>query len=468
MSVRTLGTGERDLGPFWDDTCGRISSGLLSHVEIGCAGSDSMLSSTLLTSAVEKSWFSTTLRHHPNTRLPKTCSLSSTYFPVVSTDSGDTVTKSKKIRIYPTIKQRALFREWFGVSRLFYNKTVEHFNNPDKETVNWMGIAKGLTDTLIEEYVRRVPYQVKKIAVKDAQTSFMTNVRKTKKIGKGFKLRFRSKRHPVQSCFIPKSAVKDQGIYHTLAGKLKYSERVGLVEKDCRLIYDNGRWFISIPVLQDRKISVDNQDDIIGIDPGVRSFVTLFSAQGFFGHIAKTDFSVLQRLCDHMDRLISRIDLEKDKLKKASLKRALKRIRHKVRDLTDELHNKVIVFLVKNFRVIVYPEFEVSGMVSKSRRRLNRKTVRNMLNWGFFRFGQKLKAKCEEKGVMLLRTCEAYTSKTNSFSGEVMNIGSKKGFHHEGVFVDRDINGARNILIRALRDGSAVGCDTDRCLVQNL
>ena len=34
--------------------------------------------------------------------------------------------------------------------------------------------------------------------------------------------------------------------------------------------------------------------------------------------------------------------------------------------------------------------------------------------------------------------------------------------------VDGDINGARNILIRALRDGSATSWDTGGCLVQNL
>ncbi len=468
MEVRGSVSGGGDFKPFWDDACGVISSHLLPHTKIDSVGSASMLSNTLLDRTVEKSWFSTNLRYHQNQNLPKTHIQSLICSQPVCTDSEGTRTLSRKIRIYPTKHQKVLFNKWFGVSRLFYNKAVDHFNNPEKETVNWMGIAKGLTDTLTQDYIKEVPYQIKKIAVKDSYMSFITNVRKTKKTGKGFTLRFRSRKSPVQSCFIPKSAVKDSGIYYTIAGKLKYSERVGLVDKDCRLTHDNGRWFIIVPVKQSRKISIENQDDIIAIDPGVRSFVSLFSAGGVYGHIGKGDFSVIQRHCHHADRLISKITQEKNRLKKVSLKRALMRIKHRIKDIVKEIHNKVIVYLVKNFKVVVYPNFDVSGMVIKGTRRLGSKTVRNMLNWGFYSFAQKLESKCAEYGTVLVRTCEAYTSRTNSFNGQIMNIGSKKEFRHEGKVVDRDINGARNILIRALRDGSAIGCDTDGCLVQNL
>lgn len=459
---------EKDLKPFWNDACRVISSHLLSHTEIDSVGLGLKSLNTLSTKMVEKSWFSTNLTHHQNLNLPQTSLQSFMSSLAVCTDSEGTLTKSRRIRIYPTKEQKIRFKGWFGVSRLFYNNTIDHYNNPDKDTINWMGVAKGLTDRLCEDYVKTTPYQVKKIAVKDGYQSFITNVRKTKKTGRGFKLGFRSKKNPVQSCYIPKTAVKDEGIYHTIAGKLKYSERLGLVNKDCRLIYDNGRWFISIPTEYGRKMFIENQEDIIAIDPGVRSFVSLFSAKGVYGHIGKTDFSTIQRLCDHMDKLISRMTLEKNKLKKDSMRRALMRVRHKLRDLTDELHNKVIMFLVKNFKVVVYPEFDVSNMVVKGRRRLNRKSARNMLNWGFYKFSEKLKRKCDEYGVKLIRICEAYTSRTNSFTGEVMNIGSKKQFTYMGKPIDRDINGARNILIRALRDGSATSWDTGGCLVQNL
>lgn len=65
--------------------------------------------------------------------------------------------------------------------------------------------------------------------------------------------------------------------------------------------------------------------------------------------------------------------------------------------------------------------------------------------------------KCAEYGVKLIRSNEAYTSKTNSFNGEVFNVGSRKCFKYDGIKIDRDINGARNIMLRAMRDSSLYG-----------
>ena len=64
----------------------------------------------------------------------------------------------------------------------------------------------------------------------------------------------------------------------------------------------------------------------------------------------------------------------------------------------------------------------------------------------------KLEHKCFERGRTLIRISEAYTSKTNSFTGEQMTIGSRESFVHDGIRINRDINGARNILLRALVD----------------
>ena len=56
--------------------------------------------------------------------------------------------------------------------------------------------------------------------------------------------------------------------------------------------------------------------------------------------------------------------------------------------------------------------------------------------------------------------CEAYTSKTHPETGKIMNIGGAKSIKLlNGNRVDRDINGARNILLRALVD-SPVSKDT--------
>jgi hypothetical protein len=62
-----------------------------------------------------------------------------------------------------------------------------------------------------------------------------------------------------------------------------------------------------------------------------------------------------------------------------------------------------------------------------------------------------LSGNVEEVVVTHRDCCEAYTSKTCSFCGKIHNIGSKKILKYScGITVDRDLNGARGILLRAL------------------
>ena len=456
-----------NLEPYWNDVCKDISSLLLSPIEIDSAGSDLNSLSSLSTRMVERSWFSKTLRHHQNPNSHKIYSQYSLSSPVECTDLEGTLVRSRKIRLYPTKEQKVLFKRWFGVSRKFYNEAID-FYNTSTERLNWMKLSTRLTQGHEEEYIKEVPYQIKNMAVKDAGTALISNIRKLKSTGKHFTLRFRSRKDVVQSCFIPKSAVKEQGIYYRISGKLRHTKNFDLsAEKDCRLVLENGRWFLLVPRKVEQKV-VENQDNIVSIDPGIRSFCTFFSTDGHFGQLGLHDFRYIYRLTDRLDRLLSKRDLEKERKRKSSYGRAIKKLRFRLKNLVTELHNKTVVFLVKNFGTIIYPFFRTQGMSGKLGRKLRKRSVRMMLGWSFYSFEQKLRNKCTEYGRKLVRVSEAYTSKTNSFNGAQMDIGSREWFTYEGVRINRDINGARGILLRALRDTSALGDESAQgCLVVN-
>ena len=157
-----------------------------------------------------------------------------------------------------------------------------------------------------------------------------------------------------------------------------------------------------------------------------------------------------------IDKLISKMSKETNKHKKSNLKRSIFKVRFKIRNLIDELHFKTIKFLTSRFKVIIFPPFNVSKMINKSKRKLNKKVVRSMNSFRFYEFKERLKLKCKENGVTFIESSEAFTSRTNSFTGKLIeNLGSKEKFEFDNILVDRDINGARNILIRAMRDASA-------------
>ena len=126
----------------------------------------------------------------------------------------------------------------------------------------------------------------------------------------------------------------------------------------------------------------------------------------------------------------------------------------RIQNLINELHHKTARYLVDNFDVILLPAFKSSEVVIKGHRKIRSKTVRNLLNYGHHRFRQFLQHKAAESGTTVLIVNEAYTSKTVSWTGEIIqNLGGRKTVKSsDGRRMDRDINGARGIFLRALGD----------------
>ena len=166
--------------------------------------------------------------------------------------------------------------------------------------------------------------------------------------------------------------------------------------------------------------------------------------------------------CLHVNKLSS----IRDKLKSSTFKRkkkkaeridkAILRIFKRIKNLRNELHKKTVNYLAENYDVVIIPEFNVSNMVRREKRKINSKTVRSMLTWSHYSFRQRLKHKAEEIGMKMIIQNEAYTSKTCSACGNIQGIGGRKVYKCKGcnVIMNRNVNGARGIFLRALLDGA--------------
>ena len=460
-SSKTLVQASTTTNQFYDDTCKAISSHLLSPTDIESSISDlSCLNSSSRGEEV-KSWFSTSQRIATSNKSRKICSQ---YFKTSREECTDfpvTQIKTRKIRIYPTKEQKTILRKWFGVQRLVYNQAIQHYNDKEFDVRNWMKLCPIVLSELDMDYVKEVPHYIKKIAVKDAYTSWSTNCKKAKKSGKPFSLKFKSRKDKVQSCGITKTSVSTLGLYHTKSGRMKFSETDWFANSeisDCRLIYDHCRWFLSIPKKITTQQTFETQGGAVAVDPGIRNFGTYFSTDGRFGWVGQRVFERILKLNLRIDKIKSIIAKTEDKLYKFRLKRVLDRLYHKIRDLVDELHWKFMNFLTKEFSVVIFPPFNVSDMVKKLGRKIRKVVVRSMMALRFYEFKERLKNKCKERNVLFIEQNEAWTSKTNSFNGEVMtNLGGREFFNYQGLRINRDVNGSRNILLRAMRDSSANG-----------
>ncbi|WP_364417726.1 helix-turn-helix domain-containing protein [Moorena sp. SIO3H5] len=189
------------------------------------------------------------------------------------TDSGSTVRKSKKIRLFLNSDQRSIIRKWFGVSRYVFNKTVKILQTGEVKA-NWKAIKTRILSDL-PEWCKEVPYQIKSIAIKDACTAVREAKKKYNKTSQINRVRFRSRKNPVQSCYIPKSAVSEAGIYHTKLAKLTYAEDLPGEICDCRLTSNNGDYYLVVPY----KVTVspaENQGRVVACLPWSQDFYYFF------------------------------------------------------------------------------------------------------------------------------------------------------------------------------------------------
>lgn len=219
---------------------------------------------------------------------------------------------------------------WLDASRWNYNLTVEILQSGIPAV--WRHIAAMVMAELklLHPEWDAVPYQVKRTAVRDACRA-MSNVKRFNaqlkvdqanglRLDESFaELRFRSRKNPRQSCYIPDDAVTEHGVYHTILGPLRMAEAVPAGQKECRLVKERGQYWLVVPHPAQCGIETPSGDGVVALDPGVRTFLTFFSETdcGKIGHRA---FGRIQRLCHWLDDLISRTATEADHRRRRSMR----------------------------------------------------------------------------------------------------------------------------------------------------
>ena len=229
------------------------------------------------------------------------------------------------------------------------------------------------------------------------------------------------------------------------------------VREEIKLVRDRvHRYFfvIQVPVQQSKK---EAPHDIVALDPGVRTFMTYYSPCGLAGDVGvNEEDSRLRKLCNKLDRLVSLIDRLKQKnvegwsRLKRELKRRKWRLIDRIKNVRKDFHRKTASWLCSSFKTILLPKFETSRMLEGGR--LHHKVARSMATWAHYSFKEGLldqSQKYTDCKVFIVN--EHYTSKTRGSCGFMdANLGPSKTFDWplRGMKADRDLNAARNILLR--------------------
>jgi len=440
----------KDCLPYWNKFVKEQSEKLWLPIKTDWPDLDLSLLNGWQTGSAQRSWFSTKLRLAPKQNSQETFYPYFTSSPVESTISGVTVRRSRKIRLYPNSTQRQLLRRYLGTSRFVYNFAL----NILQESTDRFKLSAFKSHVLnsLPAWAKEIPFAIKGDSCIEAFKTLIS-CRKKSKGGKPHLPKFRSRKDSVQSCPIQKQNISKKGdIYATLLGSILKSEPIS-GSSDGRIVHENNCWYYCESILVPVSRPENQRLQTVALDPGVRTFMTLFSPE-LIGKIGEGAVQRIYRLCLAVDKLKSRQAASTAK-RRYRLKKAEKRIRNRIQNLIRELHYKTASFLCENFNTILLPSFEVKDMVSKISRKITTRSVKQMLSLSHYKFKLRLKSTAERMGATVIDVNEAFTSKTCSSCGKIHNIGGSKTLTCScGVVMDRDVNGARGIYLRALRDHS--------------
>lgn len=445
-SEEGLTSKEKDLQPYWGESCKEMSRELLSHTKTGWQDSGSIFVNGSVSNLTVKSWFSTKKTCLQKQKWLRTSSPFSTASAASSMDSESIRLKSPKIKIYPSSGLKKDWNKWIAACRYSFNQAIAYQKENGK--LGKYKLRNIIMQSHLPEWVKETPCHIRQNAIFDSHQAYL----------KSRDCKFRSCKAPRQTIkFNNTSYTKGKWYSRLTKGKdFQSSEPIPVSSAHATQIVKTkcGDWFAVF--VEEAKPTINNADEIIAIDPGVRTFLTGFDGQSFI-EIGVGDIGRITRLCQHLDNLVSRLSLSKSKRQRQKIRKAAARSRKKIRNLIDECHHQAASWLSNNYQTIFLPAFEASQMTKKKKRRIKSKTARQMLTWAHYRFKQVLKNRAVLSGCQVIDTTEEFTSKTCTKCGHIhAKLGGNKVFKCPecGHEINRDFNGALGILLKALRDTS--------------
>ncbi len=377
------------------------------------------------------------------------------------------IIRARRMKVTPLSKESDdKLRQWIGTTRWVYNQCVAYSReHPEWSTMTSTNKLRALRDNIafkrtLDENAwfieSKVPYDIYDEGIRDFQKAWATNMAKVKKArgeGKAFKfsIGFRSKQKALRETIRVQAKHWGKGAQKFLVSDFK--SREGTIPKtvDAAVTITLTRvgWYFSFLSKSTIETSQYTPHEVVALDPGVRTFMTGYFSDGMVIEWGDGDMRRVYALLRRADQLQSQIDKGKQKYRRPWLRLLLK-IRYKI----DEIHRKFATFLCRMVKRILLPKFDTSRMVKRAKRNISSKTARSMINWAHYRFRESLKAKVALYPRCVLYICdEHFTSKTCGSCGHIhQDLGKNKTFVCPKCAYksDRDINAARNILLRFL------------------
>ena len=354
--------------------------------------------------------------------------------------------KRYKYKLRPGAQAEALLKRHAGTCRWVWNQCVDRFNDKDDTSQN--ALIKNLTALRKEhEWLREQPLVPQQQAIRDfiaAKNAFFKKIRKRPKI----KSKYRS---------LPSLNYTRNGFGITKDGRLRlaggifipvvWSRELPTSPTSVRVYQDSvGTWWASFVVDVDTEIKPRENNGDIGVDWGVKTPATTTNSDFDLKYSPRVRESS-EKLAKLQRRMaLHRKNKEWSLYKKAKRKAA--KLHRKLRNQRREQSRKWSQNIAKNHANIAVEDFKPKFL--SQNKRLAKKASENAIAL----VKSELEAATQSYGSNLILIDPRYTTMDCSFCGTRPTV--KIELHVRtyqcdqcGIKIDRDLNAAKNMLIRA-------------------
>ena len=503
---------ERDFKPFWNQSVAEKSIVLPSIPRIDLPGLEwSSLSLSAISSIPQSSMWKEMKRKPVIQKNFQEIYSQSSLASLPSTTVVENTTVTRKIRIYPSKDLKKHLNYYFGATRHVYNKAIEYINILSKEyyerrkpmleeletldkksdryaelnaelktiktgistsSVREKAVTKNanITKGSEEEWLLNVQYLSRADAADEALKNYKTAVTNIKRGNiTHFELKYKSKKNPRQTSYICHRALdiekqvffpslhgegkKDMSFKVKRKGERDYEKYKEYKPRDMKICVDNDHYYLHVTIDEPAAMkSRKHMKKVVALDPGGNTFQNGYSPENRYYRFGdKIVDTLYKKYLKKMDELQSKLSEKPNK----KVQSALNSLRTKVMNKVDDLHKQTAAYLLERYETIIVGDLNLGGSaVRRANRNIPKRVARalNVLAHGKFRDYLKYRASLVEGRNVIIQN-EAWTSKTCGSCGCIHEkLGTSKVFKCPSCsyIADRDMNGARNILLRSL------------------
>jgi putative transposase len=361
-----------------------------------------------------------------------------------------TINRAYKFRIYPNLHQQRQFYKEFAAGKIVYNyylnKSIEQYKL-DKKGLNFYDWCHDLTELKKQEkyiWLKEVASQCLIQTLRDldsAYKNFFRNIKQGRKSGfPKFKSFNSSVRYHNQSCEYIQSEHKIQlskiGKVRIIDYKPAYGRLMNITISKSK----DEKWYASICVEQQEKEYINNSQEAVGIDVGIKSFLVDSNGTEIDNpkYLEKSEKKLVR-----LQRSLSRKKRGSNNRKEAKL--LLAKQHNKVAEQRKDFLNKLSTKYTKENKIIVHEDLNIKGMQKNHHLAKSISSVA----WGEFFRQLDYKSNWYNSSVITIGRFEPSSKKCHC-CGNINNELTLKDREWTckdcGAILNRDFNAAKNIL----------------------